>query len=73
MELRNASFFEYVFPCKSKEEASSSKRTHETITKNSQDQDQIEKIESEPRRSKRARTEKAYGPDFLTYLLEAEP
>ena len=29
--------------------------------------------EVEPRRSKRARTEKSFGPDFLTYMLEGEP
>ena len=28
MESRNAMFFEHVFPCKSNDEASSSKRTH---------------------------------------------
>ena len=27
----------------------------------------------EPRRSKRTRTSKSFGPDFLTYLLEDEP
>ena len=46
------SFFEDLFPCKSKEEPSSSKRVLETINENSQDQDG----EVEPRRSKRART-----------------
>ena len=38
MESRNASFFEDVFPSKSNEEASSSKRTFETI-ENSHDQE----------------------------------
>ncbi|RVW41557.1 Retrovirus-related Pol polyprotein from transposon TNT 1-94 [Vitis vinifera] len=47
MESRNASFFEDVFPCKSKEEPSSSKRMLES-------QDQNEEVEVEPRRSKRA-------------------
>ena len=56
MESRNASFFEDVFPCKSKEEPSSSKRVLETINENSQDQDG----EVEPRRSKRARTKKIF-------------
>ena len=37
MESRNASFFKHVFPCKSKEESSSSKRTHETINEESYD------------------------------------
>ena len=52
MESRNASFFEDVFPCKSKEEPSSLKRVLKTINENSQDQDG----EVEPRRNKRART-----------------
>ena len=69
MESRNASFFESVFPCKSIEELSSSKRVLETINENSQNQDG----EIEPRRSKRARTEKYFGPDFLMYELEGEP
>ena len=73
MESRNASFFENVFPCKSIKEASMSKRAHETIEENSQDQNLEEEIEVEPRRSKRARTENSFGPDFLTYMLDAEP
>ena len=70
MESRNASFFEDVFPCKFKEEPCSSKRK-ETINENSQDQN--EDSEVEPRRSKRARIEKSFGLDFLTYMLEEEP
>ena len=73
MESRNVLFFEHVFSYKSKEETSSSKRTHETIIENSQDQDKNKETEVEPRRSKRARTEKSFGLDFLTYLLESEP
>ena len=34
MELRNASFFEDIFPCNSKEEPSSSKRMLETVDEN---------------------------------------
>src|SRR3954469_24832096 len=74
MESRNASFFENVFPSKMNE---SLKRTHETIEEdrlNQEPREEIEiEIEDEPRRSKRARTEKSYGTDFLTYMLEAEP
>ena len=66
MESRNASLFEDVFPCKSKEDPSSLKRVLETINENSQDQDG----EVEPRRSKRARTKKSFDLDFLTYVLE---
>ena len=35
--------------------------------------DQQDLTDDEPRRSKRARTSKSFGPDFLTYLLENEP
>ena len=41
----------------------------ETVNENSQDQHG----EVEPRCSKRARTKKSFGPDFLTYVLEGEP
>ena len=77
MESRNASFFAHVFPCNSKENGlSSSKRTYESIEENSHDQEQnyeTEKEEEKPRRNKRTRIEKSFGPDFLTYMLEAEP
>ena len=58
-----------MFPCKSKEESSSSKQLLETINENSQDQDG----EVEPRRNKNARAEKYFSQDFLTYMLEGEP
>ena len=57
MESRNASFFEDVFPCKSKVEPNLSKRGLETINENSQDEN--DNGEVEPRRSKRARVEKS--------------
>ena len=38
-----------------------------------QEQEQEEEVEDEPRRSERIRTEKSFGPDFLTYMLESEP
>ncbi|XP_073119815.1 uncharacterized protein [Henckelia pumila] len=68
MESRNDSFFEHVFPCKSKEEPSSSKRLHETMKT-----EQEVNYEVEPRRSKRARTEKSFGLDFITFMMESEP
>ena len=71
MESRNASLFEDVFPYKSKDESSSSKQMLETINENSQDQNK--EVEVEPRCSKRERTEKSFGPDFLTYMLEGKP
>ena len=69
IESRNASFFENVFPYKSTQKSNSSKRTHDTAIGNSQGQQD----DDEPRRSKRTRTSKYFGPDFLTYLLEDEP
>ncbi|GKB24442.1 retrovirus-related pol polyprotein from transposon TNT 1-94 [Tanacetum coccineum] len=36
-------------------------------------QDQLEKEEVEPRRSKRARTEKRFGPDFVSFMVENKP
>ena len=60
-----------MFPYGSKEKPSSSKRVLETIHENSQDADTDGEVE--PRRSKRARTEKSFGPDFLTYMLKGEP
>ena len=73
IESRNASFFENVFPYKLTQEP---KRTYDTAFDN--DQGQVEenleqKVEKEPRRSKRAWTEKTFDLDFLTYLLEEEP
>ncbi|GJX29612.1 retrovirus-related pol polyprotein from transposon TNT 1-94, partial [Tanacetum coccineum] len=36
-------------------------------------QDQTEEEEVEPRRSKRARNEKSFGPDFVSFMVENEP
>ena len=43
----------------------------ETINENSLNQDKDGEVEH--RCSKRARIEKYFGPDFLTYVLEEEP
>ena len=43
----------------------------ENINENSEDQDKDGEVE--PIHSKRARTEKSFGLDFLTYVLEGEP
>ena len=68
IESRNASLFENVFPYKSTQESNSSKRTHDTTIGY-----QGQQNDDEPRRSKRTRTSKCFGRDFLTYLLEDEP
>ena len=72
MESRNALFFENVFPCKSKNGSSSSKRTYETMNEESHDSEDEKRVQTESRQSKRTRVEKAFGPKFLTYLLENE-
>ncbi|GJR85326.1 retrotransposon protein, putative, ty1-copia subclass [Tanacetum coccineum] len=82
MESRNASFFENIFPCLSKETGSSSrldekvvqdKRQRDDNDLQDERQDQTEEEEVEPRRSKRARNEKSFGPDFVSFMVENEP
>nr|GEW78821.1 zinc finger, CCHC-type [Tanacetum cinerariifolium] len=82
MESRNASFFEHIFSCLSKETRSSSRLDEEGFQdkrqrddNNLQDeiQDQTEEKEVESRRSKRARNEKSFGHDFVYFMLENEP
>ncbi|GJX64041.1 retrovirus-related pol polyprotein from transposon TNT 1-94 [Tanacetum coccineum] len=81
IESRNASFFENIFPCLTKETGSSSRLDDEVVQdKRQQDendlqverQDQVEEV-IEPRRGKRARTEKLFGPDFVSFMVENEP
>ncbi|GKB58046.1 retrovirus-related pol polyprotein from transposon TNT 1-94 [Tanacetum coccineum] len=81
MESRNASFFENIFPCLTKETGSSSRLDDEVVQdKRQRDendlqverQDQVEEV-IEPRRGKRARTEKLFGPDFVSFMVENEP
>lgn len=66
IESRNAVFFEEIFPCKERKEPSSNKRTREAISGSLQN-------DEEPRRSKRTKVIKSFGPDFLTYMIENEP
>ena len=73
IESRNASFFENTFPSKNACDGSSLKRTHDTTTSDIDHESINDESEKALRRSKRARTSKSFGPDFLTYLLENEP
>ncbi|GJT40096.1 retrotransposon protein, putative, ty1-copia subclass [Tanacetum coccineum] len=82
MESRNASFFENIFPCLSKGTGSSSrlddkvlrdKRQRDDNDLQDERQDQTDEEEVEPRRSKRARNEKSFGPDFVSFMVENEP
>ena len=65
MELRNAVFFENIFPCKERKEESSHKRIREP----SNEPPNVDEL----RRSKRTRTTKTFGLDFLTFMLENKP
>ena len=74
IESRNASFFEEIFSCKPTQETNSLKRNLESTSSTSYDQELMEeRNEVEPRRSKRTKTSKTFGPDFLTFMLEDEP
>ncbi|XP_073152463.1 uncharacterized protein [Henckelia pumila] len=66
IESRNAAFFENVFPYKEGKENSSFKRVHESTNEETHESD-------EPRRSKRAKIAKTFGPDFLSYAIENDP
>ena len=70
IESRNAAFLEETFPCKEKQRIESLNRTIDTATSSDQVNQESNEPENEPRRSKRAKTSKSFGPDFLTYLLE---
>ncbi|GJU06329.1 retrovirus-related pol polyprotein from transposon TNT 1-94 [Tanacetum coccineum] len=82
MESRNASFFENIFPCLTKETRSSSRLDDEVVQDKIQRddndlhderQDQLEEEEVEPRKSKRARTKKSFGTDFVSFMVKIEP
>ena len=73
IESRNASFFENIFPSKNACDGSFLKRTHDTGTSNIDYESTNDESEEALRGSKRARSSKSFGPDFITYLLENEP
>jgi hypothetical protein len=70
IESRNASFFEEIFPYKPTQETNSLKRNLESKSSTSYDQELMEeKNEVEPRRSKRTKTSKTFGPDFPNFCV----
>jgi hypothetical protein len=79
MESRNAVFFEHVFPFKEKRVPKSVLGTEPIQEPDDMDfeydsvREEIDDDNDGVRRSKRARISKSFGPDFLTYMLEAEP
>ncbi|GJR82221.1 pol polyprotein [Tanacetum coccineum] len=52
---------------------SSDKRQRDNNDLQDERQDQTEKEEVEPRRSKRVRNEKSFRPDFVSFIVENEP
>jgi hypothetical protein len=70
MESRNATFFDDVFLRKEVQENCSLERIIE-VSSNDHHQSGDNKVEF--RMSKREKTTKKLGPDFLTYLLENKP
>ena len=71
--LQNASLFENIFPSKNACDGSFLKKTHDTTTSDIDHEFINDESEEALRRSKRSRTSKSFGLDFLTYLLENEP
>ncbi|KAI3808754.1 hypothetical protein L1987_24715 [Smallanthus sonchifolius] len=71
MEAEHASWFEHVFPCKRQEHTSSSTSVKDEVHDKRHERPEVEEVE--PRRSKRQRVEKSFGPDFMTYMVEGEP
>jgi hypothetical protein len=80
MESRDATFFENIFPMR--DETSSSRK--ESVEKDDSTKsielneptfiEHLEKDNDEaPRRSKRQRTEKSFGDDFIIYLVDDTP
>nr|GEX44320.1 zinc finger, CCHC-type [Tanacetum cinerariifolium] len=77
MEISNASFFENIFPCLMKETRSSSSIDNEVVKDKRQRDDNdlqderqnhLEEVEVKSRRSKRARIEKSFRPDFVSFM-----
>ena len=73
-ESRDVEFFEHIFPMKMNASlwlpSTSSDVSHDFVVPTSESSDTRESIESlEPRRSKRARTEKDFGSDFIVNFL----
>lgn len=70
MESRDAVFFEHIFPLGS----GPHKRVRDDLSDvPSTSQPPSLDAETEPRRSNRVRTEKIFGPDFVTLTVESEP
>ncbi|KAB2595479.1 DNA polymerase zeta catalytic subunit-like [Pyrus ussuriensis x Pyrus communis] len=76
LESAEVEFFEEIFPYKDRSYVLN-KRVHEVITRNDDDNhastSRVQSQDLEPRKSKRAKIAKDFGPDFLTFVTEDEP
>ena len=70
IESNDVDFYENKFPFKSRNSGGSA--TDHILMIRSSDEN-IESNATEPRRGKRARVAKEYGPDYLVYTLEDDP
>ncbi|KAB2595492.1 hypothetical protein D8674_030942 [Pyrus ussuriensis x Pyrus communis] len=69
-ESADVEFFEDIFPYKEKESGSNTKRVHD----HSHDEASSSGVQDvEPRRGKRIKVSKNFGPDFIAFLSENEP
>ena len=79
MESNDATFFEDIFPMKdmatssNQEMPSSSNQEPVTITEPAISMEHFECPDEVPTRSKRQRTTKSFGDDFLVYLIDDTP
>ncbi|XP_070665248.1 uncharacterized protein [Malus domestica] len=72
LESADAEFFEDIFPYKENESSSNTKRVHD----HSHDEASSSGVQGndvEPRRGKRIKVSKNFGPDFIAFLSENEP
>ena len=77
IESAEADFFENIFSYKDKEKQISNPRKRVLDDQLSQDQrdnnSEVQQDNDEPRRSKRAKVSKDFGPDYMTYIVNEEP
>ena len=66
-------FLEDVLSCRSTHKSNSKEEVQKTVIKDSLDWWGNDQEVDEPRHSKRARTKKSFGLDFITFLLKNEP
>ncbi|CAL5400680.1 unnamed protein product [Camellia sinensis] len=73
IESHEATFFEDIFPYKTRISNQVVNRTSTPSTSVIPLRDDCEHLNIEPRRSKRTRIQKTFGDDFYTFLIEGEP